>query len=390
MTPSALAKELFNNYEHFRVDEITPSNCKHEAVIPEFRRITGLSKGRLHMEEIGTSLEGRSIHLLSCGKGEKTVLLWSQMHGDEPTATLALLDLFKHMATESLSPEISGLLDETRIYAVPMLNPDGAERIQRRTACNIDMNRDALALVTPEANILRSLQRKLKPRFGFNLHDQELSSVGSTREVTAIALLAPALDEKKTTPLVRIRAMRVAAFIARTLAHFIPHNIARYNDTYEPRAFGDRMQSWGTSTVLIESGHWPADPGKSFVRKLNYVGILSSLCGIATGAYQDVDLDHYHDLPENGKRIFDIIIKDVVIEHPNGAQHGIDIGLTRSPSLNNHTHVTIKDIGDLSTMSSLEVIDGGLRKSSVDYLKLDATYTLEGLLDTLQLYYPRP
>jgi len=54
-----------------------------------------------------------------------------------------------------------------------MLNPDGAERFTRRTAQMIDMNRDASALATPEAKILKSTHDMYQPEYGFNLHDQE-------------------------------------------------------------------------------------------------------------------------------------------------------------------------------------------------------------------------
>ena len=37
--------------------------------------------------------------------------------------------------------------------------------------------------------------------------------------------------------------------------------ISRYDDTHEPRAFGDGIQSLGVSTMLVEAGGWPeADP----------------------------------------------------------------------------------------------------------------------------------
>ncbi|MGH7444953.1 MAG: serine hydrolase, partial [Longimicrobiales bacterium] len=39
-------------------------------------------------EEIGRSAEGRPLYLLRYGNGPKSVLLWSQMHGDESTATM--------------------------------------------------------------------------------------------------------------------------------------------------------------------------------------------------------------------------------------------------------------------------------------------------------------
>lgn len=53
-----------------------------------------------------------------------------------------------------------------------MLNPDGAELFVRRNAQQIDINRDAIYLQSPEARILKSVRDSLQPDFGFNLHDQ--------------------------------------------------------------------------------------------------------------------------------------------------------------------------------------------------------------------------
>ena len=83
----------------------------------------------------------------------------------------------------------------------------------------------------------------------------------------------------------RERARLIAATIATILGGNIQGRIAKYDDTFNPRAFGDLMQQWGTSTVLIESGALPGDPEKQRLRALNVAGILGALDAIATGSY---------------------------------------------------------------------------------------------------------
>ncbi len=159
-------------------------------------------------------------------------------------------------------------------------------------------------LATPEACILTGMPGGIsRLHFGFNLHDQGLSSVGDSSAVTAFRSLPRRWMSAGALRRSGLRAMRLGAFVARILGKFAKGHIATYDDTYEPRAFGDNMQSWGTSTLLIESGHWPQDPEKLFIRKLNYVALLSSLWAIGNGSYQDVELDHYSGLVPNGKRV---------------------------------------------------------------------------------------
>ncbi len=390
-TPNTLARHLFSSYKNYRVDHLGPHNCNHAELSTELQSVAKQGNGLLKQEELGRSLEGRTINLVSCGTGSKRILLWSQMHGDEYTATLALVDIFNFIARR-LSEEkwIREMLDETTLYFIPMLNPDGAERRQRHTALNIDLNRDALTLMTSEANLLRTVQKKLKPQFGFNLHDQSLWTAGDSPEITAIALLAPALDKKRSAPPVRLRSMRVAALISRMLNQFIPVNLATYDDAFEPRAFGDNMQSWGTSTVLIESGHAPNDPEKRLIRQLNFVAILGALRCIGNGSYQDVELDWYRRLPQNGKWVYDIIVRNVLLIHRgHDWSHSVDIGLSIPANTNPvPLVVTVKEIGDLSTHCALETIDGNMRSLSSSFLTLEQSIPLATLLDALQIYHP--
>ena len=397
MTPNALATHLFSTYEEFRVNYLRPSNCRHKDIVAEIRDLAEKSNGTVTDRELGRSLEGRSIRLATFGRGEKKILLWSQMHGDEFTATLAIMDLFNYLA-ESHGDETwaAEMLEQTTVHVIPMLNPDGAERVQRQTAVMVDMNRDAREFRTPEARILREAQRQLAPAYGFNLHDQGLASVGTTKKVAALALLAPALDEKRSTPPVRLRAMRIGALIARTLSQFIGGHIATYDDGFEPRAFGDGMQSWGTSTLLIESGHWPGDPEKLFIRKLNYVALLTALRAIGNGSFQDTEMDWYRQLLPNGKMVYDLIIRGVELHDGAGTWSSrADIGMMYEPAHHKRgitvpPTVSVKEVGDLSFHSGLEEINAAGRRLKASVLGIDTVVPLTALTDALQIRYEPP
>ena len=138
---------------------------------------------------IGRSAEGRPLRHARWGKGKIRVLLWSQMHGDESTGTMALADLFRFLGEHPRHPLVQRLRANTTLHVLPMLNPDGAMRFQRRNAQGIDINRDARNLATPEGRALKALHDRVRPAFGFNLHDQQPHyRVGDSDRSTAIAL----------------------------------------------------------------------------------------------------------------------------------------------------------------------------------------------------------
>src|SRR5512134_2236601 len=49
------------------------------------------------VETVGRSGEGRPIRTVTFGRGPTRLLLWSQMHGDESSATMALADILGWM-----------------------------------------------------------------------------------------------------------------------------------------------------------------------------------------------------------------------------------------------------------------------------------------------------
>jgi len=188
-----LAWDLYNSYESFKEKSLEYRRFKHSDIVPLIEQLQ--NKNIFKVDKVGKSIEGRDIYLISLGTGKTKVFLWSQMHGDEPTATAALFDIFKLFLNDSAYRELKKiLLSNLSIYIIPMVNPDGAEEFQRRNIVEIDLNRDVVRLQTPEAKILKNVFDSLKADFGFNLHDQGRDySVGNSFNPASISFLALSL-----------------------------------------------------------------------------------------------------------------------------------------------------------------------------------------------------
>ncbi|MEN0004462.1 MAG: M14 family zinc carboxypeptidase, partial [Bacteroidota bacterium] len=162
-------QKLLDQYKNYEATSIKNRRFKHADIVPLIQKL----KPPFKVQEIGKSIEGRSIYRVQLGNGPTKVLLWSQMHGNEPTATMALMDVFNFF---SVSDQYDGfrqkLLEELTLVFIPMLNPDGAEQFERRNALGVDLNRDAIRLQSPEAKLLKQQRDELDADWGFNLHDQ--------------------------------------------------------------------------------------------------------------------------------------------------------------------------------------------------------------------------
>lgn len=357
-----LARRLYDAHETVKEKTLTHRRFKHQDILPLLDSLNG--QGPLSVSQVGQSFEKRSIHQVKAGTGDKKVLLWSQMHGDEATATMALFDIFNFLKenNDGFDSLRKTILANVTLYAVPMLNPDGAQRFQRRTALEIDMNRDALRLQTPEGRLLKELQQTLQPLVGFNLHDQNPRySVGKTGKQAVVSFLATAFDPARSINDVRKRSMELIVGMNRVLQQFVPGQIARYDDEFEPRAFGDNIQKWGTTLVLIESGGVAGDPEKMRIRQLNFVAILTALEAIATESHVQENIAAYQIIPENSRTLFDLLIRNATIVR-NGKRVKVDIGINHNEENADSARTfryksTIEEIGDLSTYQGLKEID---------------------------------
>lgn len=351
-------RDLHRIWDETHISNIDPSRVRHADLKKYLDR---LQSAGVRIEEAGRSGGGREIYQMEFGNGPFRVFLWSQMHGDEPTATSALIDLFHYLQTNRAEPWVVELARKLTIRAVPMLNPDGAELFQRRNLQFIDINRDARSLVTPEGRLLKKLRDEWAPEVGFNLHNQNIrTAVGETGKQATISLLAVAYDEYRNDNPGRIRSKKICAVIHEALSPFIYGHIAKYDDTFNPRAFGDLISLWGTPVVLIETG---ALQGKSEMDlvQLNFVALAWALKGLADGGVEQANPAVYDNLRYNqGGQIFTMVLRNAgIVNRYRQGEVAVppfvaDIGINRDGGRGRES---IQDIGDLGGFHGLEEFD---------------------------------
>ncbi len=335
-------KELLATYARYQVAGIGQRAIKHSTIEPLIAQLPAMYS----VKPVGQSAEQRAIYGIEAGSGPTRILLWSQMHGDESTATRALFDVFRFLsANDAFNDLRRQLLEQLHLLFIPMLNPDGAERFQRENAWHIDLNRDAVKVTTPEAKILRDQTLAFKPSFSFNLHDQEsYYSAGVSRTPASIAFLAPPPDADESITESRRRAMQLIVLLNQQLQPAIPGGVAKWSDSYEPRAFGEWSQAQQSATILVESGGYYNDPEREYIRQLNFAILLKALHTIATDTYHAVSIDPYFAIPYNRENgMFDRIEREKTVTC-NGATFITDVGYRKDETV----------FGDLETYGSLE------------------------------------
>ena len=351
---------LYDSYSNYKEPSLNKRRIKHTEIQPLIAKYKG--KEGYTVKKVGESIEGRSISLISIGKGDTDVFLWSQMHGDEPTATQAIFDILNFLDSNDFKSEKEEILNNLTLHFLPMLNPDGAEIFQRRNTLGVDINRDALQLQSPEGRILKKVRDSLDADFGFNLHDQSTYyNAERTEKPATISYLAPAYNYEKDINDVRGNAMKIIVFMNSIIQKYAPGQVGRYNDDFEPRAFGDNIQKWGTSAILIESGGYLNDSEKQEIRKLNYVSILSAIYTISNGSYTKIPISEYEKIPENDRKLFDLKIDNANYELL-GKTYKLDLGIQRfevdKEGHNDFWYSSrIIDQGDLSTYYGYETFD---------------------------------
>ena len=313
-------------------------------------------RDRITLTHIGNSFQGQPIHRLSIGQGPLTLLAWTQMHGDEPTATAAMLDLLAMLSEPACDDIISdNWLSQVTLHIIVMLNPDGALQQRRENAQGIDINRDARALQTPEGRLLEQQVRELHPDVGFNLHDQSrYYAVGGSKKPATLSFLAPPFNASGDVDGSRLRAKQLIVGMYEAVSHFRPGQFGRYNDTYAHRCFGDTIAGCGVSTILIESGADYHDPNRQNARALNVVALYAALNACITQRYRQYTLEDYYAIAENVENgLCDVLLKNVTLENEAGDRFYCDIAVNETQP----GHATVFATGDLTELGGFREID---------------------------------
>ena len=346
-------RQLYEQHAQFREPAIAHRRFKHEDIVPLLTRL----QAPFQVQQLGASVEGRAIYEVQIGDGPIPVLLWSQMHGDEPTATMAIMDIFNFFqdSGDGFDSLRQRLRTELSLHFLPMLNPDGAEVYERRNALGIDLNRDALRLQSPESKILKAARDRTQAAWGFNLHDQNrYYAAGQNPQTASVSFLAPAYNAEKEVNEKREDAMQLIVLMNQILQQYIPGKVARYDDAFEPRAFGDNMQKWGTRTILVESGGLEDDPEKQYLRRLHFTVLLSALNAIATGNYEAASRSAYEEIPYNASGDYHDLLLRAVQQEYEGNRYTIDLAFRHreigvEQDRDYYLRAGISDIGDLSS-----------------------------------------
>lgn len=264
------------------------------------------------ISEIGKSVQQRSIYQVKIGTGKTKILIWSQMHGNEPTTTKGLFDFFNFLASNTV--ESIRIKSQYTLLCVPMLNPDGAFAYTRENANAVDLNRDAFSATQPEMKLLKALYEDFRPDYCYNLHDQRtiFGTTGLNLPAT-ISFLAPAFNEKRDYNLVRLKAISIINRMNDALSQYIPNQIGRFDDSYNVNCTGDYFTTQNTPTILFEAGHYPNDYKREESRKYIFIALLSSFFDNYENVVVDNELQKYLRIPQNNKCFFDFIYKNVKI-----------------------------------------------------------------------------
>lgn len=127
----------------------------HSELQKSLKQIEKSSNGVVKVDVVGQSHKGLDIYTAKVGTGDKVILIQSEIHGNEKTGTVAILNLLKNLSTNS--KEAKKIREEVTLVFMPMMNPDASEGDKRRNSMTWDevvKNFPQLASAKPSWNYL--------------------------------------------------------------------------------------------------------------------------------------------------------------------------------------------------------------------------------------------
>ncbi|MEH7445025.1 M14 family zinc carboxypeptidase [Bacillus sp. JJ1122] len=98
----------------------------NEQLEAKLKQIEKSSKGKMVLEQFGTSNDGYPLYAAKFGNNDpnkKRVLIYTQIHGNETLGTEAAVELMQKLAAGGT--EAANILNKVSVWFVPRINPDG-------------------------------------------------------------------------------------------------------------------------------------------------------------------------------------------------------------------------------------------------------------------------
>jgi len=310
---------------------------------------------------LGRSELGQPIYLFSIGKGSINVLAWSQMHGNESTASLAMLD-FLYSMNKNVEL-VDKLFEKISLDFIFMLNPDGSKKWTRNNALDIDLNRDFIKEESSEIKILKKFSKEKMYHYALNLHDQRTIFTTDGLNPAMLSFLSPSFNVERDLNETRKKSMAIISYIYTNLRKKINNCIGRYSDEFYPHSTGDNFTLSGIPTILFEGGHSKGDYLRKETRKYYTLALYDALYAIGFLQGSTLNYEKYFDIPENMQTHYDLIYRNVNL----ASDKILDIAVQYNEIIKEgNTEISfvpmVIDIGNLNNKKAWKEIDATGKK----------------------------
>ena len=134
-----------------RSDEPAPAEDYHnyQALTDELRRLADTYPEIVQLSSVGKSAQGREIWMMTIsdnvGRDEREpkLLYIANMHGDEVVGREISIYHIRRLLNEyGKNTRVTNLVNNSKMYIIASMNPDGFELRQRHSSRGVDLNRD--------------------------------------------------------------------------------------------------------------------------------------------------------------------------------------------------------------------------------------------------------
>jgi hypothetical protein len=134
-----------------KFDEPTPAEDYHnyQALTEELRRLADAHPEIARLSSIGKSHQGRELWMMTISdqvdqsEGEPELLYIANMHGDEVVGReLSIYHIRRLLNEYGKNDRVTNLVNNSKMFIIASMNPDGFELRQRYSARNLDLNRN--------------------------------------------------------------------------------------------------------------------------------------------------------------------------------------------------------------------------------------------------------